>query len=52
MTYYESARGIWISKARALVEIDRHGADRSEFLADCGDRATYRAQSVLDWLGY
>lgn len=52
MTYYESAKGIQISKARAVAEINRHGCDANEFFADCGEKETYRAQSVLDWLGY
>lgn len=55
-TYYESAEGQTITKARALRELARHGVDDAEsiaaFLADLGDKETYRAQAVLDWLGY
>lgn len=55
-TYYESAEGVTISKARALRELARHGVDDAEsvaaFLRECGDRETYRAQAVLAWLGY
>jgi len=55
-TYSESASGVTITKARALQELARHGVDDAEsialFLAECGDRATYRASAVLAWLGY
>lgn len=52
MTYYESAEGQTISKARAEKEVIDHGADVFQFLEDCGDKAEYDAQVVLDWLGY
>ena len=42
MNYYESAKGIYISKARALLELKKHGIescfDIDEFLQDLGDR--------------
>ena len=54
MTYYESAEGETITKARAMVELAKHGAsnDAPQFLADMGDHPTYEAQAVLAWLGY
>lgn len=56
MTYYESAAGVQISQDRALQELRRHGLDSDQdketFFAECGRRATYRAQAVLEWLGY
>lgn len=52
MTYYESAEGETITKARALAEVARHHCDCAEFLADMGDCEQYDAQAVLDWLGY
>jgi hypothetical protein len=56
MTYSESAEGVEITKERAIQEIYNHGlnseSDIAEFLADCGDRETYQATSVLEWLGY
>lgn len=56
MTYSESAKGITISKRRALQELAAHGlADQRDidiFFADMGDRETYKASEVLDWLGY
>jgi hypothetical protein len=52
MDYYTSAKGILISKARALAEIRKHGADANEFFTDCGDKESYKAQAVLAWLGY
>lgn len=55
MTYYESAKGVVISKARAIQEIYKHGIDDEgvqDFLADCGDKEAYSAIEVLNWLGY
>lgn len=56
MSYYDSAKGVRISQARALVELKRHGLDDAEsvsvFFKECGKRKSYRAQAVLDWLGY
>jgi hypothetical protein len=51
-TYSESAHGLEISRARAIREVLAHGADVNEFLAECGDLETYRAEKVLEWLGY
>ena len=54
MTYYESAKGISISKARAYKEFETHGAecDWAEFVLWAGDKETYWAEDVLGWLGY
>lgn len=53
MTYLDSAKGITITKARAIKELAAHGIyDLSEFFADCGNNDTYQAQAVLFWLGY
>lgn len=53
MTYYESAKGVTVTKARAIVELKRHGVvDIQEFFDDMGDRETYKASAVLEWLGY
>ena len=53
MTYYESADTLIISKARALQELKNHGCeDLKEFFQDLGNHETYKAQSVLIWLGY
>lgn len=49
---YEDACEATVSRARALAEVARHGCDAAEFLADVGDRATYRGADVLGWLGY
>lgn len=55
-SYYHSAKGEMISKARAHIEIVRNhnltDQDFEMFLRDEGDRKTYDAQSVLIWLGY
>ena len=56
MTYSDSAKGVTITKARALQELAHHGltnpADVAQFLADMGDAAHYAAHKVLRWLGY
>jgi hypothetical protein len=54
MSYYESAEDMEISRARALDEIERHGAtpDLVDFFREYGRKASYNAQDVLDWLGY
>jgi hypothetical protein len=52
MGYFESAEGQVITKARAIREIEKHGAYVQEFLAECGEHDEYQAQSVLTWLGY
>lgn len=54
MTYYESAIGVTITKARAYKEFVTHGAvcDWVEFVVWAGDKETYLAEDVLGWLGY
>lgn len=53
MTYYESAEGETMTRARAYQELDDHGViDREEFIEEMGRHDTYDAQEVLDWLGY
>ena len=55
-TYSESARGLTISRERAIRELQDHGVfhpvDMEDFFAECGDRETYDAERVLAWLGY
>jgi hypothetical protein len=58
-SYYESAEGETITKARAIKELRDHGQTDENiwfFLNDkdvgLGDRETYDAQAVLRWLGY
>lgn len=56
MTYSESAHGQIITRERAIRELQNHGVfhpdDFATFFAECGDQATYRAEKVLEWLGY
>lgn len=56
MTYSDSARGVTITRTRAMQELRNHGvcdpADFAQFDADMGIRATYAAHKVLHWLGY
>ena len=53
MTYSESAEGVIITRARAIVELQRHGVvDYDEFFTDMGYHESYSAHDVLQWLGY
>ena len=57
MTYYESAEGETISKARVKQELAKHGLlpgteDYQACWDDLGDHDYYEAQKILDWLGY
>jgi len=66
MTYYESAEGVTITKARAFKEFKAHGSDWEDFdaflmdviadsdtvLDDEGNIQEIPAQAVLAWLGY
>ncbi len=56
MTYLDSAAGVTIPQSRAIAELDAHGvgdaASVQSFLSECGNRADYDAQEVLQWLGY
>lgn len=49
---YDEATQATISRAAAIAEVRRHHCDVSEFLADCGDHASYQGGAVLAWLGY
>lgn len=53
MDYYESAEDLTITKKRALQELRDHNCqDFDQFFKDMGDKPTYSAQAVLNWLGY
>ncbi|MCS4309477.1 hypothetical protein M2404_003849 [Rheinheimera pacifica] len=52
LSYYESAEGLKITKARAVKECEDHGADPAEMFSELGDLAEYDAQAVLRWLGH
>lgn len=51
--YYESAEDLIITRARAVQELKSHGCVEIKlFFQEVGFFKTYRAQAVLDWLGY
>lgn len=56
MTYSDSAKGVKISRQRALRELASHGvyhpSDFDQFYADLGFKSHYAAHAVLRWLGY
>ena len=55
MAYSESAKGISITRKRAIVELKRHNVPPSEwplFYRELGYARTYSASAVLAWLGY
>lgn len=41
-----------ISRRRAVVELERHDADVSEFFEELGRHEEYSSRDVLNWLGY
>lgn len=51
-TYYGSAKNKKISRERAIEEILEHNADPREFISENGHKSHYKAQDVLNWLGY
>jgi len=55
MDYYESAEDITITRKRACQELKAHNQDAQdvfEFFEQLGFCSHYKAQDVLDWLGY
>ena len=55
MTYSESAKGLVITRKRAIVELKRHNVPASDwpiFYRELGYARTYSASAVLAWLGY
>lgn len=54
--YFDSAKGMIITKARTIRELAEHGVDKPEdiaqFYKQVGDKEMYKAQDVLAWLGY
>lgn len=55
-TYSESARGVIITRRRAIQEIHAHGLFWGDFVNDVYGTnevpATFDAGDVMDWLGY
>jgi len=51
MTYDETAVEV-VSAKRARAEVEAHGLAWSDFIAEVGERGSYVARVVLDWLGY
>ena len=54
MDYYESAEDLIISRDRAIEEIREHGSliEIDDFYSIYKFKDNYKAQDVLDWLGY
>lgn len=56
MTYETYSESAMITRERAIRELQDHGTfhpeDIDDFFATLGDRPTYRAEAVLEWLGY
>jgi len=54
-TYYDSAEDLTITRERACKELKDHNCnavDVYEFFEEMGFCSHYKAQSVLEWLGY
>lgn len=53
MTYLQSSKGVTITHKRAMQELKNHGVvDTHEFYSECGIKDSYKAYSVLKYLGY
>lgn len=51
--YFESAEDMTITRDRALLELKKHNiVDPTEFYEQMGCHETYKAEDVLQWLGY
>jgi hypothetical protein len=51
--YYDSAENLMVTRKRACQELKAHGVtDIHEFFEELGFSSHYKAQDVLDWLGY
>lgn len=51
--YYESSKGVTITRSRAIKELKNHCVDDYDsFFNDMGYHENYIASDVLDWLGY
>ena len=49
---FEEAMEATVSKAEAILEIQRHGHSPAEFFLEVGERNEYEGREVLEWLGY
>lgn len=50
---YDDAMKATISRVEAMREVNKHDCEGWEqFLADCGDHASYAGSTILNWLGY
>lgn len=53
--YYESAQGYTLNQGEVWIVFLKHSQTREDFqqfLQETGNRTSYRAQTVLRWLGY
>jgi|TARA_R110002167_G_scaffold17456_4_gene66657 hypothetical protein len=51
--YYDSAENLMVTKERVCQELKAHGVvNVHEFFEELGFSSHYKAQDVLDWLGY
>lgn len=49
---YEEAMESTVSKKEAQREVAKHSCEWTEFVAEMGDKQTYKGADVLGWLGY
>ena len=52
METYEESWPRYVTLSQALRELKNHQANLKEFFEDCGVRQSYKANTVLHWLGY
>jgi len=51
VNYLEACEAI-VTRREAQREIERHGMDWADLVADLGDRPEYSGSEILNWLGY
>ena len=49
---YEDAITYIVTRAEARHEIELHSLKFADFVADVGNKKTYKGSEVLTWLGY
>ena len=52
MTYEQAMEQNTVTAYEAKVEIEKHGLDFEDFIADYEEHETYYTNDVMVWLGY
>jgi trehalose utilization protein len=52
MTYEQAMQNNLVTAFMAKAEIEKHGLEFEEFVAEYGESKTYSSRDVLIWMGY